>query len=167
MTVDRTRPCCARCRARRRRSAARHRTAPRRDARRDQEARHLIVATEDDFRPFEFVKDGKPTGFDNELLEPVAQDAPFEIQQEIIPWTGLLAGVSTGKYDAAITAAMITKEREQFLDFTSPIAEATDYYVKRKADTRIKAIKDLSGKTVRRAGRQRPAGRVCPSSRRC
>jgi len=24
--------------------------------------RGLIVATEDDFRPFEFVKDGKPTG---------------------------------------------------------------------------------------------------------
>ncbi len=24
----------------------------------------LIVATEDDFRPFEFVQDGKPTGFD-------------------------------------------------------------------------------------------------------
>ena len=31
--------------------------------------RGLIVATEDDFRPFEFVKDGKPTGFDNELIE--------------------------------------------------------------------------------------------------
>jgi polar amino acid transport system substrate-binding protein len=30
---------------------------------------YLIVVTEDDFRPFEFVKDGKPTGFDNEMLE--------------------------------------------------------------------------------------------------
>ena len=30
--------------------------------------RGLIVATEDDFRPFEFVKDGQPTGFDNELI---------------------------------------------------------------------------------------------------
>ena len=109
---------------------------------------YLIVATEDDFRPFEFVKDGKPTGFDNELVDELRKYAPFEIKQEILPWTGLLAGVSTGKYDIAITAAIITKERTQSLDFTSPIADATHYYVKRKNDTSISAIKDLSGKTV-------------------
>jgi polar amino acid transport system substrate-binding protein len=109
---------------------------------------YLIAATEDDFRPFEFVKDGKPTGFDNELVEELRKYAPFEIKQEILPWTGLLAGVSTGKYDIAITAAIITKERTQSLDFTSPIADATHYYVKRKSDTSISAIKDLNGKTV-------------------
>jgi polar amino acid transport system substrate-binding protein len=109
---------------------------------------YLIAATEDDFRPFEFVKDGKPTGFDNELVQELRTFAPFEIKQEILPWTGLLAGVSTGKYDIAITAAIITKERTQSLDFTSPIADATHYYVKRKDDTSISAIKDLNGKTV-------------------
>jgi polar amino acid transport system substrate-binding protein len=109
---------------------------------------YLVVATEDDFRPFEFIKDGKPTGFDNELVEELRKYAPFEIKQEILPWTGLLAGVSTGKYDIAITAAIITKERKQSLDFTSPIADATHHYVKRKSDDSIKAIKDLSGKTV-------------------
>jgi polar amino acid transport system substrate-binding protein len=110
--------------------------------------RGLIVATEDDFRPFEFVKDGKPTGFDNELIEDLRKYAPFEIKQQIIPWTGILAGVSTGKYDAAITAAIITKERKQSLDFTSPIADATHYYLKRRGDKSISSIKDLSGKTV-------------------
>ena len=110
--------------------------------------RGLIVATEDDFRPFEFVKDGKPTGFDNELIEDLRKAAPFEIKQEILPWTGILAGVSTGKYDVAITAVIITKERKQSLDFTSPIADATHYYIKRKDDKSITSIKDLGGKTV-------------------
>jgi len=110
--------------------------------------RGLIVATEDDFRPFEFVKDGKPTGFDNELIEDLRKFAPFEMKQEILPWTGILAGVSTGKYDVAITAAIITKERKKSLDFTSPIADATHYYVKRKDDKSISSIKDLNGKTV-------------------
>jgi hypothetical protein len=110
--------------------------------------RGLIAATEDDFRPFEFVKDGKPTGFDNELIEDLRKYAPFEIKQEILPWTGILAGVSTGKYDVAITAAIITKERKKSLDFTSPIADATHYYVKRKDDKSISSIKDLNGKTV-------------------
>jgi polar amino acid transport system substrate-binding protein len=109
--------------------------------------RGLIVATEDDFRPFEFVKDGKAVGFDNEMIEDMRKVAPFEIKQEILPWTGILAGVSTGKYDVAITAAIITKERKKSLDFTSPIADATHYYVKKKSDTSIKSIKDLNGKT--------------------
>src|SRR4029077_1723037 len=76
---------------------------------------YMTVATEDDFRPFEFIKDGKPTGFDNELLDRLRKFAPFEIRQEIIPWPGLLAGVSTGKYDVAVTAAAITKERQPTL----------------------------------------------------
>jgi polar amino acid transport system substrate-binding protein len=111
-------------------------------------SRGLIVATEDDFRPFEFVKDGKATGFDNEMIEDLRKYAPFEIKQQILPWTGILAGVSTGKYDAAITAVIITKERLASLDFTSPIADATHYYVKRKDDKSISSIKDLNGKTV-------------------
>src|SRR6202142_4741125 len=86
--------------------------------------RGLIVATEDDFRPFEFIKDGKATGFDNELIEDLRKSAPFEIKQEILPWTGILAGVSTGKYDVAITAAIITKERKKSLDFKTPLAAA-------------------------------------------
>jgi len=109
---------------------------------------YLLVATEDDFKPFEFVQDGKPTGFDNELLELLRQYAQFEVRQDIIPWTGLLAGVSTGKYDVALTAALITKERAKSLDFTAPIADATHYFVKRKGDTSIKEIKDLNGKIL-------------------
>ena len=108
---------------------------------------YMTVATEDDFNPFEFVKDGKPTGFDNEMVELLRKYVPFEVRQEILPWTGILAGVATGKYDIAITAAIITKEREKTLEFTTPIADATHYYVKRKADASISAVKDLSGKT--------------------
>ncbi len=108
----------------------------------------IVVATEDDFKPFEFVENGTPTGYDSELLNLFRKTTTLKVQQEIIPWTGLLPGVSTGKYDAAVTAALITAEREKFLDFCSPIAEATDFYVKRKADTSINSIKDLSGKKI-------------------
>jgi polar amino acid transport system substrate-binding protein len=109
---------------------------------------YLVVATEDDYKPFEFMEDGKPVGFDNELLAELRKVFPVEIRQEVIPWTGLLAGVATGKYDVAVTAAMITKERVKTLDFSVPIADSTHYYVKRKGDDSIKGIKDLAGKTV-------------------
>ena len=110
--------------------------------------RGLIVATEDDFRPFEFVKDGKPTGFDNEMIDDLRKYAPFEIKQEILPWTGILAGVTTGKYDVAITAVLVTRERKRSLEFTVPVADGTHYYVKRRGDATIASIRDLAGKTA-------------------
>jgi polar amino acid transport system substrate-binding protein len=109
---------------------------------------YMIVATEDDYKPFEFMENGKPVGFDNDLLTEFRKVVPFEIRQEVIPWTGLLAGVSTGRYDVAVTAAMITKERVKSLDFSMPIADSTHYYVKRKKDASIKGVADLNGKKV-------------------
>jgi polar amino acid transport system substrate-binding protein len=106
---------------------------------------YMTVATEDDYQPFEYTKDGKPTGYDQELLDTFKKTAGFDIHQDIIPWTGILPGVSTGKYDAAVTAILVTQERMKSLDFCSPVAESVDYYLKRKSDTKVQSIKDLSG----------------------
>jgi polar amino acid transport system substrate-binding protein len=108
----------------------------------------MTVATEDDYRPFEFMKDGKPTGYDQELLEMMKKKTGLEVHQDIIPWTGILPGVTNGKYDAAVTAILVTAERIQALDFTSPVAASVDYYLKRKGDPKITSIKDLSGKPL-------------------
>jgi len=109
---------------------------------------YMVVATEDDYPPFEYVVNGKPMGYDHALLAILRKSAPFEIRQEILPWQGILPGVASGKYDAAVSAAVITDERAKSLDFTMPISESTMAYVKRKGDDRIKALKDLSGKTL-------------------
>lgn len=109
---------------------------------------YMAVATEDDFRPFEFTDNGKPTGYDQELLDAFKKTVKFQVHQDIIPWTGILPGVTTGKYDAAVTAVLVTKERMKTLDFCSPVAESVDYYLKRKDDKSIQGVKDLSGKTL-------------------
>lgn len=108
----------------------------------------MTVATEDNFKPFEYVDNGTPMGLDHALLALLKQQSSFKIQQQIIPWTGLLAGVATGKYDVALTAAVITPDRVKNLDFTMPIGEATQYYITRTDEPNIKSVADLSGKTV-------------------
>jgi polar amino acid transport system substrate-binding protein len=109
---------------------------------------YMIVATEDDYPPFEFVVDGKPMGYDHELLSILRKSAGFEVRQEILPWQGILPGVASGKYDVALSAAVVTDERVKSLDFTMPISESTMAYVKRKGDASITSLKDLSGKTL-------------------
>ena len=92
---------------------------------------YMADATEDDFRPFEFTDNGNPTGYDQELLAAIKKTVKFDVRQDIIPWTGILPGVTTGKYDAAVTAVLVTQERMKTLDFCSPVAESVDYYLKR------------------------------------
>src|SRR5438552_6531798 len=107
---------------------------------------YMIVATEDDYPPFEYVVNGKPMGYDHALLAILKKSAPFEIRQEILPWQGILPGVASGTYDVALSAAVITDERAKSLDFTMPISESTMAYVKRKGDSSIKSLKDLAAR---------------------
>lgn len=57
---------------------------------------YMVVATEDDYPPFEAVVDGKPYGYDHALLAILKKQAGFDIRQEILPWQGILPGVASG-----------------------------------------------------------------------
>jgi polar amino acid transport system substrate-binding protein len=123
-------------------------SASRADGLKDIQARgYMTTATEDDFRPFEFVEDGVSKGYDNDVLTEVKKSLPFQVRQEILPWAGILPGVTTGKYDVAVTAVLVTAVRKPTFDFASPVAESTTFYAT-KAGTDIKTAADLNGKTV-------------------
>jgi polar amino acid transport system substrate-binding protein len=107
----------------------------------------MTVATEDDFKPFEFVDNGVPTGYDTEMLALVKKKLGIDIKQQIMPWSGILPGVTTGKYDMAVTAVLVTPERKAVFDFTSPLAQSTTFYAVKKGSS-IASADDLAGKVV-------------------
>nr|WP_281719798.1 transporter substrate-binding domain-containing protein [Nitrosomonas nitrosa] len=111
------------------------------------EARGLNVATEDNYYPFEFITNGAPDGFHKDVIAELREYASFEIHQEILPWTGFLAALQAGKYDAAITGAGVTEDRLTSFNYAPPVALGNSWYVKRAGDDRIKSIADLSGLT--------------------
>lgn len=108
---------------------------------------YIVVATEDDYRPFEFIENGKPTGYDNDLKALVEQETGLELRQEIMPWAGILPGVTSGKFDMALSAVMVNDERRKTFDYTTPTAESATYYAV-KAGSDIKSKEDLIGKVV-------------------
>jgi polar amino acid transport system substrate-binding protein len=123
-------------------------SASRADGLKDIQVRgYMTAATEDDFRPFEFVEDGVSKGYDNDVLTEVKKNLSFQVRQEILPWAGILPGVTTGKYDVAVTAVLVTTVRKPTFDFASPVAESTTFYAT-KAGADIKSATDLNGKTV-------------------
>lgn len=108
----------------------------------------LKVATEDDYAPFNFMNNGQADGFNKDMLDELRKYAKFNVDQSILPWTGLLAAVSTGQYDMALTGAVITDDRLKVFDFTPPWASAQHYFVKRAGDDSLDTIAALSGKKV-------------------
>ena len=111
----------------------------------------MVVATEDDYAPFNFIVDGKPDGFHKELLEDLnafAKAQGIDVKQEILPWTGLLASVASGQYDMAFTGALVTDDRLRVFNFTPPFASAQHYFAKRKGDDSITEMASLCGKTA-------------------
>ncbi|EMH4161775.1 transporter substrate-binding domain-containing protein [Pluralibacter gergoviae] len=108
----------------------------------------LKVATEDDYAPFNFINNGQADGFNKDMLEALRKYAKFHVDQSILPWTGLLAAVSTGQYDMALTGAVITDDRLNVFNFTPPWASAQHYFIKRAGDNSLNTIADLSGKKV-------------------
>ncbi len=108
---------------------------------------YMTAVTEDDFRPFEFIEDGVSKGYDNDVLAEVKKALPFQVRQEVLPWAGILPGVTTGKYDIAVTAVLVTPARKPTFDFASPVAQSTTFFVT-QAGSAIKSAADLNGKTV-------------------
>lgn len=109
---------------------------------------YMNVATEDNYAPFNFMSGGDPDGFIEDVLTELEEYADFEVRQDILPWTGLLASVMSGQYDMALTGASVTDERLRVFNYAPPFASAQHFYVKRAGDDRINNIEDLSGMTL-------------------
>ncbi|WP_108124523.1 transporter substrate-binding domain-containing protein [Saccharospirillum mangrovi] len=110
---------------------------------------YMVVATEDNYAPFNFMNGSESDGFMKYMIEELeAYSDDFEVRQEILPWTGLLAAVSNGQYDAAITGASVSDERMRVFNYAPPFASAQHFYIKRADDDRINSVADLDGMTV-------------------
>ncbi|MFB9868874.1 transporter substrate-binding domain-containing protein [Vreelandella sulfidaeris] len=109
---------------------------------------YMSVATEDNYAPFNFMSGSDPDGFIKDIMIELEEYADFEIRQDILPWTGLLASVSSGQYDMALTGASVTDERLRVFNYAPPFASAQHFYIKRAGDDRINSVEDLSGMTL-------------------
>ncbi len=107
----------------------------------------IRAVTDATFPPMEFVKDGKRTGFDIELVEALGQAMGKKIQWIDIDFKGLIPALQAGRADIAVSAIYITDERKKVVDFTDPYY-AGGLVVLTKKDGPVKTLKDLDGRKV-------------------
>lgn len=107
----------------------------------------LTVGSDIPYPPFEQGKEGNYTGFDIELMEAIAEKIGRTAEFKDTSFETIFRDVAQGKFEAVISAATITEEREKAVAFSDP------YYLSEQAilvkeGSDITGLADLSGKTV-------------------
>src|SRR5690625_4166138 len=108
------------------------------------------VATDNGYVPFEYIDDetGELIGFDIDLITALAEEAGIEIEFETLEFDGIVAGISSGRFDIAIAGMTITEERQESIDFTQPYYEAGLILAVTEDNDEIQSIDDGEGKVV-------------------
>lgn len=107
----------------------------------------IVVATEARYTPFEMLENGKIVGYGKDILDEIMKDLPgVKLKQLDLPFQGILAGLSTKRYDFVATSLTITKARAANYAFTYPISTASVAILKRKGDNSIQSPQDMVGK---------------------
>jgi ABC-type transport system substrate-binding protein len=108
----------------------------------------IKVGTEAAFPPFES-KDanGNIVGFDIDLMTAIGKEAGFTPQFIDTPFDGIFVAVQSGQFDAVISAATITQERAQVVDFSDPYFDA-GLAVAVREGAPYKTPDDLQGKKI-------------------
>jgi polar amino acid transport system substrate-binding protein len=107
----------------------------------------LTIGSDIPYPPFEQGKSGNYTGFDIELIEAIGEKIGRTVEVQDTSFETIFRDVAQGKFEAVISAATITEEREKEVAFSDP------YYLSEQAilvkeGSDITGLNDLSGKTV-------------------
>jgi polar amino acid transport system substrate-binding protein len=107
----------------------------------------LTVGSDIPYPPFEQGKKGSYTGFDVELMEAVGKEIGREPEFVDSSFETIFRDLAQGKFEAVMSAATITEEREKVVAFSNP------YYLSEQAilvkeGSSITGLSDLKGKVV-------------------
>ena len=80
----------------------------------------LKVGTNNEVKPFGYIKNGRIVGYDVDFLVAFAKEYGYKLDIEEVVFPSLLAGLQTGIYDLSIAGLSITEERMETIDFSDP-----------------------------------------------
>lgn len=106
----------------------------------------LRVAIDATYPPMEFLENGQPAGFDVELARELARRLGVTAQFIVMDWDGILAGLTSGRYDIIVSSMNITPARQQQVDFIE-YARMSQVFVTTRGQ-RIRTEQELAGRDV-------------------
>jgi len=115
-----------------------------------QENNVLIMGTNAEFAPFEFINEqNEIVGFDIDLANEIANHLGYELVIENMAFDGLIPALEANRIDMVVAAMTITEERQLEVNFSEPYFNAGQVIVVRNDNTDVTGIDDLrDGKMI-------------------
>ncbi len=108
----------------------------------------FVYAASGEFKPFSVTEnDGTMSGFDIEVAEAVAEELGLEPEQKKFKFAGIVEGVKSGRFDAAVASHTITEDRLKEVDFSTPYYYSGPQIFVRP-DSDVETLDDLKGKEI-------------------
>ncbi len=102
----------------------------------------LVMATNAEFPPYEFMENGEIVGIDAEIAAAIAEKLGMELKIENVDFDSIVIGVQEGKYDFAMAGLTVTEDRKEQVDFTDTYATGKQVIIV-KEDSAIATADDL------------------------
>lgn len=112
------------------------------------EAGKLSIGSDMTYPPFVYLADGKPSGFDVDVMEAIAAKMDLSTNWVDTRFAALIPGIRAGHFDIIASALYVTDERQQVLNFVPYTKAGSSIMVLASAADKPATIGDLCGKTV-------------------
>ncbi|MBR6682514.1 MAG: transporter substrate-binding domain-containing protein [Clostridia bacterium] len=107
----------------------------------------LVVYTNAEFAPFEYLADGKAVGVDMDISKAIADELGVELVIENVKFDTIISSVQSGKASMGAAGITVTDERKESVDFSISYTTSTQYVILPK-DATFNNINDLSGMKI-------------------
>jgi len=102
----------------------------------------LIMATNAEFPPYEYIDGDKYFGIDVEVAAIIANKLGYDLKIENVAFDSIIPGVQTGKYSMGMAGMTVTDERLKAVDFSSTYATGVQVVITTEKG-KIQTIEDL------------------------
>jgi PAS domain S-box-containing protein len=106
----------------------------------------LVVSGDNTYPPYEFLENGKPAGFNIDLIRAVAEVMGLDIRIRLEPWHLARHNLDTGQVDM-LAGMYYSKERDHHADFSVPHTLVTSGLFVRKGSP-IRSFGDIRGRDI-------------------
>ncbi len=101
------------------------------------------------YQPYNFLNEEKEIdGFDADIAKEIAKRMGVEVEFVSQEFSGMIAGLQTGKFDTVISQMTITDERKKQMDFTEPYITNYVKAIVQEDNTTITSAEDFKGKDI-------------------
>lgn len=112
------------------------------------EAGKLTWGSSPTFTPFEFMRDGKPVGFDVDLMDELSRRIGLTSTMLGMDFKGVIPALLGNRIDAGVSGLYVTAERQQVADFIPYVAVGNQIVVQKGNPKKIAGRAALCGHKV-------------------